>query len=138
MRYLLDTCFISELIKSKPNVGVLNWLQDKEESALFLSVLTLGEIKKGISKLPDSKKKKELTKWLAELEKRFEDRIIPVDADVSLKWGLIQGELEQNGKSMPTVDALIAASALAHNLTVITHNGKDIRRSKVEVFDPWE
>ncbi|MBP7282570.1 MAG: type II toxin-antitoxin system VapC family toxin [Leptospiraceae bacterium] len=138
MKYLLDTCFISELIKSKPNVGVLNWLEDKEESTLYLSALTLGEIKKGISKLPDSKKKKDLTKWLTELEKRFEDRIISIDPDISLKWGLVQGELEQNGKSMPTIDALIACSALVHNLTVITHNAKDIKRSKVEVFDPWE
>jgi predicted nucleic acid-binding protein len=138
MKYLLDTCFISELIRSKPNSGVLSWIQDKEESSLFLSVLTLGEIKKGISKLPDTKKKKALGLWLIELEKRFENRIIPIDLDVSLKWGQIQGELEQSGKSIPSIDALISSTALVHNLTIITHNGKDIKRSKVEMIDPWE
>ena len=138
MKYLLDTCFISELIKKKPNRGVVNWLEDNDEHSLFLSALTLGEIKKGISKLPNSKKKEELGRWLLQLQKRFDDRILSIDSDVSLKWGQIQGELEQNGNSMPSIDALIACTALVHNLIIITRNAKDIKKSKVETIDPWE
>jgi toxin FitB len=138
MKYLLDTCFISELIKKKPNQGAINWLFEKNESSLFLSVITLGEIKKGIYKLPNSKKKEELGKWLIKLEERFKGRIIPIDLDISIKWGQIQGELEQNGKSMPTIDALIACTALVKNLIIITHNAKDIKQSKVEIIDPWD
>ena len=138
MKYLLDTCVISELIRKKPNQGVVNWLSDKEEYSLFLSVLTIGEIKKGISKLPNSKKKEELGRWLIQLQKRFDDRIIPIDSDVSLKWGQVQGDLEKNGKSMPSIDALIACTGLVHNLIIVTRNAKDIERSKIETIDPWE
>ncbi len=138
MKFLLDTCFISELIRKNPNQGVVDWLADKEEYSLFLSVLTIGEIKKGISKLPNSKKKEDLGRWLIQLQKRFDDRIIPIDSDVSLKWGQVQGELEKNGKSMPSIDALIACTALVHNLIIVTRNAKDIKRSKVETIDPWE
>jgi toxin FitB len=137
MKYLLDTCFISELIRKNPNAGVLDWLKEKDEDSLYLSVLTLGEIKKGISKLPNSKKKEELGKWLLQLQKRFENRILPINSEIVFKWGQIQGELEQNGKSMPSIDALIACTGLVHNLIIITHNGKDMKRSKVETFDPW-
>lgn len=138
MNFLLDTCFIFELIKKKPNPGVINWVTDKDESNLYLSVLTLGEIKKGISKLSESKKKSELTDWLYELEKRFEGRIIPLSLEIALLWGKIQGELEVEGKPMPSLDALIACSAIVKNLIVVTHNGKDMERSKVEIIDPWE
>lgn len=138
MKYLLDTCVVSELIRKKPNQGVVNWLSDKEEYSLFLSVLTIGEIKKGISKLPNSKKKEELGRWLIQLQKRFDNRIIPIDSDISLKWGQVQGELEQSGKAMPSIDALIASTALVHNLIIVTRIAKDIKQSKVETINPWE
>lgn len=138
MKYLLDTCFISELIRKEPNPGVSNWLQDKDEFSLFLSVLTIGEIKKGISKLPDSKKKKELENWLIKLESRFEERLLPIDTEVARKWGQVQGELEQKGEPMPSIDALIASTALVHNLAIVTRNGKDMKKSKVEIVNPWE
>lgn len=138
MKYLLDTCFISELIKKNPNKGVTDWLSDKDEDSLFISVITLGEIKKGISKLPSSKKKDELARWLIQLQKRFSDRILPIDSEISFKWGMLQGELEQAGKPIPSIDALIAATGLIYNLIIITRNGKDIKRSKVETEDPWE
>ncbi len=138
MKYLLDTCFISELIRKNPNQGVVDWLADKDEYSLFLSVLTIGEIKKGISKLPNSKKKEELGRWLIQLQKRFDDRILPIDTDISLKWGQVQGELEKNGKSLPSVDALIAYTGLVHHLIIVTRNAKDFKRSKVETINPWE
>ena len=135
--YLLDTCLLSELIRKEPNQGVLDWIKDKEESSLFLSVLTIGEIRKGILKLKPSTKKKELTLWFAELESRFKDRIIPIDIQISLKWGEIQANLEVNGKSMPTIDPLIASTALCKNLIVVTRNGKVMKQSLVEILNPW-
>jgi predicted nucleic acid-binding protein len=135
--YLLDTCLLSELIRKEPNQGVLDWIKDKEESSLFLSVLTIGELRKGIVKLKPSTKKKELTQWFAELESRFKDRIIPIDIQISLKWGEIQVNLEVNGNSMPTIDSLIASTALCKNLIVVTRNGKDMKQSHVEILNPW-
>ena len=135
--YLLDTCLLSELIRKEPNQGVLDWIKDKEESSLFLSVLTIGELRKGIVKLKPSTKKKELTLWFAELESRFKDRIIPIDIQISLKWGEIQANLEVNGNPMPTIDSLIASTALCKNLIVVTRNGKDMKQSHVEILNPW-
>jgi predicted nucleic acid-binding protein len=135
--YLLDTCLISELIRKEPNQGVLDWIKDKEETFLFLSVLTIGELRKGIAKLKPSTKKKELTLWFAELESRFKDRIIPIDIQISLKWGEIQASLEVKGSSMPTIDSLIASTALCKNLIVVTRNGKDMKQSHVEILNPW-
>jgi toxin FitB len=135
--YLLDTCLLSELIRKEPNQGVLDWIKDKEESSLFLSVLTIGELRKGIVKLKPSTKKKELTLWFAELESRFKDRIIPIDIQISLKWGEIQANLEVKGNSMPTIDSLIASTALCKNLIVVTRNGKDMKQSLVEILNPW-
>jgi len=135
--YLLDTCLLSELIRKEPNQGVLDWIKDKEESSLFLSVLTIGELRKGIVKLKPSTKKKELTLWFAELESRFKDRIIPIDIQISLKWGEIQANLEVKGNSMPTIDSLIASTALCKNLIIVTRNGKDMKQSLVEILNPW-
>ena len=135
--YLLDTCLLSELIRKEPNQGVLDWIKDKEESSLFLSVLTIGELRKGIVKLKPSTKKKELTLWFAELESRFKDRIIPIDIQISLKWGEIQANLEVKRNSMPTIDSLIASTALCKNLIVVTRNGKDMKQSHVEILNPW-
>ena len=135
--YLLDTCLLSELIRKEPNQGVLDWIKDKEESSLFLSVLTIGELRKGIVKLKPSTKKKELTLWFAELERRFKDRIIPIDIQISLKWGEIQANLEVNGNPMPTIDSLIVSTTLCKNLIVVTRNGKDMKQSHVEILNPW-
>ena len=134
---MLDTCLLSELIRKEPNQGVLDWIKDKEESSLFLSVLTIGELRKGLVKLKPSTKKKELTLWSAELESRFKDRIIPIDIQISLKWGEIQANLEVKGNSMPTIDSLIASTALCKNLIVVTRNGKDMKQSLVEILNPW-
>ncbi len=138
MKFLLDTCCISELIKKKPNPGVVQWLMDKNEEDLFLSVITLGEIRKGITKLADLKKKSQLIDWLIELENRFEGRIVPIDSDIAHCWGKVQADLENVGKSMPSIDALIACTALVKNFSIVTHNGKDMIRSHVDLIDPWK
>ncbi len=138
MKYLLDTCLISELVKREPNSAVVNWLDKQDEQTLFLSVLNLGELQKGISKLPDGTKKDELQAWVAlDLVERFAGRILDIDLETALCWGKLQGEAEQAGEKLPAMDSLIAATAAAHGLIVVTRNVKDIERCGVNVCNPW-
>jgi predicted nucleic acid-binding protein len=138
VKYLLDTCLISELVKKEPNPAVVRWLDEQDEQALFLSVLTLGELQKGISKLPDGTKKNELQAWVVlDLVERFTGRILDVDLETSLHWGRLQGEAEQAGLMLPVMDSLIAATAAAHGLSVVTRNVRDIERCGVKVCNPW-
>lgn len=145
MSYLLDTCILSKLRKlnKNPDKKLENWLAKHEEDAYFISVLTLGEIQTGISKL-NMKKKEEKNKrliledWFQEqLLPRFAHRICPVDVEVILTWGRMMGESQQQGKVIPTVDGLIAATAIARNLTVVTENIKDFLETKARLFNPW-
>ena len=138
MKYLLDTCLISELVKKEPNPAVVSWLDEQDEQKLFLSVLNLGELQKGISKLPDGTKKDELQAWVAlDLVERFAGRILEIDLETALCWGRLQGEAEQAGEKLPVMDSLIAATAAAHGLIVVTRNVRDIERCKVRVCNPW-
>jgi predicted nucleic acid-binding protein len=139
VKYLLDTCLISELVKKEPNPAVVNWLDGQDEQKLFLSVLNLGELQKGISKLPDGAKKDELQAWVAlDLVERFTGRILEIDLETALSWGRLQGEAEQAGEKLPVMDSLIAATAAAHGLVVVTRNVKDMERCGVKVCNPWE
>ena len=138
MNYLLDTCLISELAKSKPNEKVVNWVLSENETRFYISVLTFGELHKGIEKLPESKKKEELKIWIeGDLENRFQNRIIGIDMRVSILWGKIQCFAEKKGKPMPAIDALIAATGIAHDLMVVTRNVADMEQSGVKLFNPW-
>lgn len=139
MKYLLDTCVISELIKREPNKNVISWLQAQDEANLFLSILTFGELQKGIQKDPDQNRKKKLKIWIEEdLKKRFENRIIPIDLKVVTNWGSIQGLAELAGRTMPTLDGLIAVSGLTYNCAIATRNTSDMEQSTAELFNPWE
>ena len=139
MKYLLDTCLISELVKKEPNPAVVSWLDEEDEQKLFLSVLNLGELQKGISKLPDNAKKDELQAWVAlDLVERFAGRILDIDLETALSWGRLQGEAEQAGEKVPVMDSLIAATAAAHGLVVVTRNVRDMERCGVKVCNPWE
>lgn len=138
MKYLLDTCLISELVRKEPNSAVVSWLDGQDEQNLFLSVLTLGELQKGISKLPAGTRKVELQAWVEhDLVERFTGRIIGIDLETALFWGKLQGESEQNGERLPVMDSLIAATATTHGLIVVTRNLKDIERCRVRVCNPW-
>jgi len=138
VKYLLDTCLISELIRKEPNPAVVSWLDAQDEQALFLSVLNLGELQKGISKLPDGAKKDELQAWVGlDLVERFTGRILEIDLATALSWGRLQGEAEKVGEKLPVMDSLIAATAAAHGLVVVTRNVKDIERCGVRVCNPW-
>jgi predicted nucleic acid-binding protein len=135
----LDTCVISELIKKEKNNKVVKWIKKRKESSLFISVLTVGEIQKGISKLPDSYKKEYLKTWIDnDLKKRFAGRILEITEEIATSWGEIQAKSESEGKKMPAIDSLIAATAIKNNLTVVTRNEKDIENSGCKSINPWE
>ncbi len=139
MRYLLDTCVISEVTKPRPSPQVTTWLDTQEELTLFLSVITFGELQKGISKLPDSQKRRRLHAWMThDLTRRFTGRILGVDLEVALRWGAIAGEAERHGQQIPVLDGLLAATALVSGLTFVTRNTPHMQPTGVPLFDPWE
>lgn len=139
MNYLLDTCVISELIKKQPNSKVVQWISDIEEANLFISVLTIGELHKGIEKLPESRKKNKLHKWVTyDMKKRFQNKIIDFDLHTASIWGKIQAKSEMSGQKLPAIDSLIAATGVSHDLIVVTRNTKDMESSGVELLNPWE
>ena len=138
MNYLLDTCLISELAKTEPSKKVVDWILSENETNFYISVLTFGELHKGIAKLPESKKKETLRIWVEdELRNRFQNRIIGIDIQVSIIWGKILGLAEKKGGPMPAIDSLIAATGLAHDLTVVTRNISDMEQSGVKLLNPW-
>jgi predicted nucleic acid-binding protein len=138
MSYLIDTCCISELVKKKPNSNVVKWFTDQDELSMFLSVITFGELRKGIEKLPDSKKKKELKRWVKEdLNQRFKNRVLNITIREVNKWGEILAATEKDGRPLSAIDSFIAATALVHDLSVVTRNTQDMEGSGVEVINPW-
>jgi len=139
MNFLLDTCVISELVARKPNARVIEWIDAIEEERLYLSVVTIGEIGKGIAKLKEADRAQEFQSWLHnQLLPRFGERVLPVSTSVMLAWGQFAGELEQQGKPMPAFDSLIAATARHGDLTLVTRNVDDFRNAGVRVLNPWE
>ena len=138
MTYLLDTCLISELVAKQPNQKVLDWVDAQMPETLYLSVITIGEIAKGICKLTPSKRKESLSTWLNEtLPNRFEHRILTLDVSTMVLWGNLVGQLEQNGRPLPAMDSLIAAIALQHSLSLVTRNEKDFAGTGVAIINPW-
>ena len=138
MKYLLDTCVISELVKPAPNRKVVDWLNEVSSKALFLSVITIGEIEKGLTKLPDSKKKERLTVWLNTLLNEYQERILSVDLMVAENWGVLQGNAEMAGTPMSSIDSLLAATTYTHNLTLVTRNESDFVPGITPIINPWK
>ena len=136
--FLLDTCVISELVKPRPDESVIRWIDSVEEQRHFMSVLTLGELEKGITKLPVSQRKDDLREWLEhDLTERFSGRLLSVDFTVAAAWGKLQGEAERVGAKLPVIDSLLAATADIHHLTVVTRNVGDFERCRTPVHNPW-
>lgn len=135
MSWLVDTNVISELSRKKPNERVTGWLQDHEDD-LYLSVLTLGELEKGLAQLADKTRQTRLNRWIREeVPGWFAGKILPVDQAVAIRWGQLVGSLRD---PVPAIDTLIAATALVHNLTVATRNTSDLDRTGAATFNPWE
>lgn len=138
MRHLLDTNVVSELLAARPEERVIRWIDSIDPNGVYLSVITIGEICKGVEKLPDSRRKDTVRRWLSEdLLIRFEGRILELDVGATLTWGALTGRLENEGRRMPAVDSLIAALALHHDLALATRNERDFRDIGVEVINPW-
>lgn len=136
--YLLDTCVISDLVSKTPDAQVVRWLDGVEEDFLHLSVITLGEIQRGIERLPTGVRKDELRTWLErDLQMRFMDRILPLDAATLLAWGALTAMLEKTGRKMPAIDSLIASQALQHGLILVTRNTADFLSAGIRMVNPW-
>ena len=139
MKYLLDTCVVSELVAKQPNPRVLAWIDSIDADGVYISVITVGEITKGIEKLPNSKRKQELIDWLEnELLIRFQDNLIELDVNILIRWGKLNARLEISGRRSPAIDSLIAATALEHELILVTRNESDFAETGVEILNPWE
>lgn len=137
--FLLDTNCISELVRSKPEPRVLEWMEAADESLLHLSVLTLGEIRNGVAALPQSKRRSQLETWLElDLHSRFAGRILTIDALIADRWGLLAAEARRKGKPISAIDGLLAATALHHNLTIVSRNISDFANTQVPTVNPWE
>jgi predicted nucleic acid-binding protein len=137
--FLLDTNCVSELVRVRPESRVVEWFESTEESILYLSVLTFGEIRKGLASLAPSRKRASLESWLeADLNTRFQGRVLPVDQAVADRWGWLAAEAKRRGKPLAVVDGLLAATALQHNLTLVSRNTADFHGVAVDVFNPWE
>jgi predicted nucleic acid-binding protein len=136
--FLLDTNIISELVKPKPERKVTSWIESTDENLLYLSVLTLGEIRKGIASLRDASRRVVLEAWLdSDLVLRFAERILPIDRAVADRWGRLAADAAAAKSPLPVIDGLLAATALDQNLTLVTRNTKDIAVTSVSVFNPW-
>ena len=136
MSYLLDTNVISETIRRQQDTLVIRWLEQVPAEALFVSALTLGEIRKGIERLPDKKRREKLRLWLEhELPAWFEGRVLPIDLAVADRWGRLLAEV---GRPAPTIDSLLAATAVHYELRLVTRNSRDFDYPGLEVINPWE
>ncbi len=140
MNYLLDTCLLSEYVKKKPETKVIQWLDEQEEESLFISILSIGEIKKGIIKIEKHQPERhhKLTQWFQTLELRFSKRIINLDYKTISYWAQMCGQCEAKGQKLPVMDSLIAATAYGYNLTLVTRNVRDFQFSQVQLFSPWD
>ncbi|MGA9040621.1 MAG: type II toxin-antitoxin system VapC family toxin [Terriglobales bacterium] len=137
--FLLDTNVISELVKPKPNPNVTIWIDATGEELLYLSVLTLGEIRRGIASLPDAARRVKLETWLdRELVLRFSDRILPIDLAIADRWGRLTGTAAARKSPLPVIDGLLAATAVHFDLTLVTRDTKHLIGTGVAFFNPWE
>jgi len=138
VNYLIDTNALSELTKIKGDTKVIQWFNETPNYELFLSVLTIAEIRKGIEKLKDSSKKDVLTTWLqTELDERFKNRILSFGISEAMIWGKLTARMENTGINLPIIDSMIAAIALSKNAILVTRNTKDFEATGVKLLNPW-
>ena len=137
--YLLDTNSVSELARPNPDPRVTSWMRAADESLLHLSVLTIGEIRKGAAALSQGKRRTQLENWLeTDLRSRFPRRILPVDEPIADRWGVLAAEAKRAGRPLSVVDGLLAATALHHGFTLVSRNVRDFAHLQVPTLNPWE
>lgn len=137
--YLLDTNVPSEFSRDRPEPRVVKWLKAQPVEALFLSAITIGEIRKGLVVMPQGRRRADLETWFhTDLLVWFRNRVLPVTLAVADRWGELEGQCQLKGAPLNTGDGLIAATAMEHDLTVVTRNVKDFADLGVAVFNPWD
>jgi toxin FitB len=135
LTYLLDTNVLSELRRKSPDATVVEWFARRPPSTLYLSVLTLGELRKGIEGVADTKRRLALNDWLeSDLPAFFVGRILPIDAQVAERWGRL---VAAAGRPLPAIDSLLCATAAQHGLSIVTRNGKDFADMGLDIINPW-
>jgi toxin FitB len=139
VNYLIDTCVISELVKDSPDANVLEYINNLIDSDVMISVITIGELKNGISNLAKGKRRSKLEKWLnEEMLVRFDGRILNIDTDIMLVWGELVSTLSSVGRPMPIMDSLLAAQCKRYELKLITRNTKDFDNTGIKLINPWQ
>lgn len=138
MSYLLDTNLVSEWVKPKPAPGVIEWLGGIDEDDLFISVVTLAEIRDGIERMPLGAKRERLDEWLSVmLPDRFEGRTLAIDSETAIACGHVMARIRRLGRVVDVMDAFIAASALRHNVALVTRNTADFENLDLKLVNPW-
>ncbi len=137
MKFLLDTNVVSEPARPIPDAGLMSWLQAQEPDDLGLSVLTAGELRLGVSQLPLGQRRRSIEAWLAQLLTEFNSRIIPIDMDVAMVWGDLVARHRQQGRKAGAIDELLAATAITHDLTLVTRNRRHFEASGCKLHCPW-
>ncbi len=138
MSFLLDTNVVSEWVKPRPDPGVMSWLAAVDEDRVFLSVIILAELRRGIDRMAGRDRRRRLNEWLqTELPLRFESRVLPIDPAIADEWGKMIARRDAAGRPMGAMDGFIAATAAVHNLTLVTRNVEDFRLSLDSILDPW-
>ncbi len=137
MKYLLDTCLLSELVKQSPDPAVLQWMSERQDSELFISAITMGELHRGIAKLQASRRRNELSTWVQQLEAGFQKRVLPFTRETANYWAQMCAKAEASGQPMASLDSLIAATALEHGLALVTRNVRDFAQAPVVLLNPW-
>jgi len=137
--FLLDTNVISEFNRrGQPDPLVLHWLEAADPESLYVSVLTIGEMCLGVELLPPSKRRSQLERWLErDLPEWFEGRILPVDQSIAKRWGLLRAQAQMKGRPLSVIEALLAATALHHNLTLVSRNVSDFPVAGLAIVNPW-
>jgi predicted nucleic acid-binding protein len=139
MSFLLDTNVVSEWTKARPNPGVVAWLAEADEDRIYISVITLAELRHGVARMPAGRRKRRLDQWLRDdLPLRFEGRVLTVDDEVADAWGETVAQHESLGRPIASMDAFIAATAKIHGLTLVTRNTADFEPSLDAILNPWQ
>jgi len=135
--FILDTCAVSDLRKDSPNAGLAAWLKAQDPADLFLSVMTLGELHKGLERLPQGPKKAGLKTWIERIESTYKAKILPINLATMRIWGQITARAAQQGRTLPALDAIIAAAALEHDMAIVTRNVGDFEPAGPRVINPF-
>lgn len=137
MRYLLDTCVLSEFVRTNPEPAVQAWLSRQNEHMLFVSALSFAELERGVAKLAPSRRREALSQWLSQLKLSLAERTLPFTMETASYWGEMCAKAETQGKPMATFDSLIAACAVEHGLALVTRNEKDFASASLLLVNPW-